>query len=935
MDVRPSDVHDGASLQTLLDTYANKGPITVCLEPGTYTLPAPLVLGPELDGLTLQACREGVVLQAQSKPGADFIPGLIVMQDMSSVTIRGIWLSVPLTPFSPPSGSFSSLPQANQSLLGAFSAGVGVQVAIGISVNGSVSTTIEDCTFELPDPGQANSFGAGIFATGAMNDLQIAGCTFQSANPPTTVPFNDLAAGNQVQPPYQVTFGYLQVPGASASSTEATPTLLHDATFEQSLFQGLTVPALAMAQIGTLRVDQNMVRNSYAGFWFVSIADPTQLLAFDQFAVGDPKLYSSFVLTTSSALLDRIFVIATAIGQVLSAISAAGGPLVSRQTITRGAAPLTLARQTLSAIFTHATRLGGSSEATTSGTTEQAKLNELPPEIDALFTNLGAPASEAPVPVADTGTSGVPLRLDLCDCQIDAIIADSYSGAGLFVLDFTAEPGSALLHDNRIRSRFPNGETVFVAGLWTGGSSVIGFGIGQASVTGNVVANEVVPVTLRVPMGELLRLFEANYSMVLYAATTPYGAPAAAITGNVFIDPTDLPSRQNISQAAAAAGLDDWDTLNTVLNYVVPPVVTGISVVGASPASGPESGGTTVTVNGSGFTGVTGINFGLTPASNWTFQSDSQLTVVSPAVAASGPVDVTIVNPAGTSPIVRADQFTYIAGPVVTGISPARGRADIQVTIAGSGFTGATKVRFGFLFATVMKVDSDTQITATVPSGTGIVGVLVITPAGTSTQSPADQFTYISGPDHTGIALPAPEVAEPAAPEVAEPAAPQVAAPEVPAAEKQAAAAPEQQRAVAEEQAPTAPEEQAPAAEGAPPTAPIEIAPAVPVRPPLRVRVTNSVDEGRSFALESGELIIGREEGSAIQLHDSGVSHNHALLRVHGENVTIEDLRSTNGTKVNGAAIDGQTDLGPGDQIDVGGVQLVVEHNQVTDPDQS
>jgi pSer/pThr/pTyr-binding forkhead associated (FHA) protein len=167
--------------------------------------------------------------------------------------------------------------------------------------------------------------------------------------------------------------------------------------------------------------------------------------------------------------------------------------------------------------------------------------------------------------------------------------------------------------------------------------------------------------------------------------------------------------------------------------------------------------------------------------------------------------------------------------------------------------------------------------------------------------------------------------AEVAAPEEQAAAVPEQQAP---AAEKQAAAAPEQQPPAApEEQAPAAPEEQAPAAEGAPPTAPIEIAPAVPVRPPLRVRVTNSVDEGRSFALESGELIIGREEGSAIQLQDSGVSHNHALLRVHGENMTIEDLRSTNGTKVNGAAIDGQTDLGPGDQIDVGGVQLVVEHN--------
>ncbi len=44
-------------------------------EPGTYTLPAPLVLGPEFDGITLQACREGVILQAPSSPAPSSSPG--------------------------------------------------------------------------------------------------------------------------------------------------------------------------------------------------------------------------------------------------------------------------------------------------------------------------------------------------------------------------------------------------------------------------------------------------------------------------------------------------------------------------------------------------------------------------------------------------------------------------------------------------------------------------------------------------------------------------------------------------------------------------------------------------------------------------------------------------------------------------------------------
>ena len=43
-----------------------------------------------------------------------------------------------------------------------------------------------------------------------------------------------------------------------------------------------------------------------------------------------------------------------------------------------------------------------------------------------------------------------------------------------------------------------------------------------------------------------------------------------------------------------------------------------------------------------------------------------------------------------------------------------------------------------------MTVDSDTQITATSPAGTGTVDVTVTTPAGTSRPASADQFTYVA-----------------------------------------------------------------------------------------------------------------------------------------------------------------------------------------------
>ena len=96
-------------------------------------------------------------------------------------------------------------------------------------------------------------------------------------------------------------------------------------------------------------------------------------------------------------------------------------------------------------------------------------------------------------------------------------------------------------------------------------------------------------------------------------------------------------------------------TVNEAFSPVTAPAVTAVS-----PTSGPLAGGTTVTITGSGFTGATAVNFGSTPASSFTVNSDSQITATSPAAAGVGPVDVTVTTPDGTSVTGAADQYTYI-----------------------------------------------------------------------------------------------------------------------------------------------------------------------------------------------------------------------------------------------------------------------------------
>ncbi|WP_395369183.1 beta strand repeat-containing protein [Streptomyces tubercidicus] len=88
--------------------------------------------------------------------------------------------------------------------------------------------------------------------------------------------------------------------------------------------------------------------------------------------------------------------------------------------------------------------------------------------------------------------------------------------------------------------------------------------------------------------------------------------------------------------------------------------------------------------------------------------------------------------------------------PVVTSVSPAQGApaGGTNVTITGSGFTGATKVKFGPNGTNFILV-SDTQITAKTPPGTGTVQVTVTAPTGTSTQSVF--FTYAQAPVLTSL----------------------------------------------------------------------------------------------------------------------------------------------------------------------------------------
>ena len=69
--------------------------------------------------------------------------------------------------------------------------------------------------------------------------------------------------------------------------------------------------------------------------------------------------------------------------------------------------------------------------------------------------------------------------------------------------------------------------------------------------------------------------------------------------------------------------------------------------------------------------------------------------------------------------------------------------------------------------------------------------------------------------------------------------------------------------------------------------------------------ILNGGFEGMIYELSSEETMIGRNPTTDITLLDDGISREHALILVDPEDgiYVIEDLQSTNGTKVNGKRV--------------------------------
>ncbi|HEV2708505.1 MAG TPA: IPT/TIG domain-containing protein [Pyrinomonadaceae bacterium] len=178
-----------------------------------------------------------------------------------------------------------------------------------------------------------------------------------------------------------------------------------------------------------------------------------------------------------------------------------------------------------------------------------------------------------------------------------------------------------------------------------------------------------------------------------------------------------------------------------------------------TPASGPLTGGTQVTIFGQSFLNGCRVRFGGVDSPAVTFISSTQLVAVTPPGQALGPVNVRVVNSPGVA-VAAQDAFTYVAAPppppppvpVINSVSPASGSTSggTQLIITGQNFAPGCVAKFGGVEAQTTFVSS-TQLNAVTPAAqtVGFVTVRVLNPGQSQAGILQNAFQYVSAPPPT------------------------------------------------------------------------------------------------------------------------------------------------------------------------------------------
>src|SRR5215469_3541771 len=237
VSVSPADLTGAVTLQSILDQYQQKPNTIISLAAGSYPLTQPLRLGSAHSGFTIDGCDEGAVFSVPTGSVAAFQDGMLVLDNATGVTLRGLHFNVPEVPFTAPGGQFAGLPV--NSLAPQVQAAVqGLYVSIGVRAVNATGLTVENCAFDFgdfeEDPVGNGAVGIVVFGSGANDGLRLRGNEFAGVGPflagyllASTVAFNNPAVP---APPSNVFGGAAAGAAAARAADKAGPAPAKTAT---------------------------------------------------------------------------------------------------------------------------------------------------------------------------------------------------------------------------------------------------------------------------------------------------------------------------------------------------------------------------------------------------------------------------------------------------------------------------------------------------------------------------------------------------------------------------------------------------------------------------------------------------------------------------------------------------------------------------------
>lgn len=190
-----------------------------------------------------------------------------------------------------------------------------------------------------------------------------------------------------------------------------------------------------------------------------------------------------------------------------------------------------------------------------------------------------------------------------------------------------------------------------------------------------------------------------------------------------------------------------------------PPPPAGLTLTSVTPNTGPKSGGTSVTVAGTGFVSGARVYFGSSIATSVTFNSATQLTATTPANTAGVKV-VTVINP-NNQGVTLNNGFTYTGTtPQLLTSTPNTGplAGGTELHITGSNINTNVGVLVGGTPAvSVTHLDAQSMLAIAPPrSSAGLVDVS-LTEAGQVVSTLSGAFRYlpvVSADDTDGDGMP-------------------------------------------------------------------------------------------------------------------------------------------------------------------------------------